>query len=91
MSNNIPSLETQKTATQFIIDIVLYILTFVTLVAVIYIMYAGFQVLVGGADEKKLEVVKKTVTNVIIGIVVMWLAYAIVTLIISVLDNTSTA
>jgi hypothetical protein len=41
-----PGLETEKTATRFVTDVVLYLLTFVTLVAVIYIIYAGFMVLV---------------------------------------------
>lgn len=66
-------------------NLILSFLTFVTLVAVVYILWSGFQVLTGGSDDKALDKAKKTIINVIIGIIVMWLAYAIVSWVIGAL------
>jgi hypothetical protein len=52
---------------------------------VIYVIYAGFQVLVGWSDEKALDKAKKTIINVVIGIIIMWIAYALVAWIIDAL------
>lgn len=71
---------------QAIMNLILSFLTFVTLVAVVYILWAGFQVLIGGSDEKARDKAVKTIINVIIGIIVMWLAYAIVSWVISALQ-----
>lgn len=71
--------------TQAIMNLILSFLTFVTLVAVVYILWSGFQVLTGGSDDKALDKAKKTIINVIIGIIVMWLAYAIVSWVIGAL------
>jgi len=80
-------LETDQTATEFVVSLVLYFLSFVTLVAVIYIIYAGFQLLISAGDDKKLGSAKNTIIYIILGIVVMWLAYAIVTFITSSLNQ----
>ncbi len=61
------------------------ILSFVTIVAVVYCLWAGFQIMTAGGDEEKVKSGRKTIIQVIIGIVVMWLAYAIVTWVIQAL------
>ncbi len=53
-------------------------LGFVTLIAVVYVLWAGFQILTAGGDEEKVKTGRKIVIQVIIGIVVMWLAYSVV-------------
>lgn len=60
-------------------------LQFVTLIAVIYCLWAGFQILTAGGEEEKVKTGRKIIINVIIGIVVMWLAYSVVTWVISAL------
>ncbi len=72
---------------QTVIGLILLALSFVTLVAVIYVIYAGFQVLVGGSDDKAIGKAKSTIINVVLGIIIMWLAYAIVTWLITALGN----
>ncbi len=72
---------------QTVIGVILLALSFVTLVAVIYVIYAGFQVLVGGSDDKAIGKAKSTIINVVLGIIIMWLAYAIVTWLITALGN----
>jgi Type IV secretion system pilin len=53
-------------------------MSFLSIIAVIYIIYAGFQMMTGGADEEKTKKTKAIITQVIIGIIIMWLAYPIV-------------
>ncbi len=69
---------TDKPLSVYAQSIVVYLLGFVTLVAVIYIIYAGFQVLIGGGDEEKMKKAKNIILYVIVGIVLMWFSYSIV-------------
>ncbi len=59
-------------------DIVQYLLGFISIIAVIYIIYAGFQVMIGWGDEEKTKKAKNIITYVVVGIIIMWLAYGIV-------------
>ncbi len=61
------------------------LLSLVTIIAVAYALYAGFQIMTAGGDEEKVKTGRKTIINVLIGIVVMWLAYAIVTFVLNAL------
>jgi type IV secretory pathway VirB2 component (pilin) len=61
----------------------------VTLIAVIYVIYAGFQIMTGGGDEEKMKKSRNTIFYVFIGIVIMWLAYALVTLVMTALKKTA--
>jgi type IV secretory pathway VirB2 component (pilin) len=80
---------TTKSISTYAVDIVQYFLGFVTLIAVIYIIYAGFQIMTGGGDEEKMKKSRNTILYVFIGIVIMWLAYALVTLVMTALKNTA--
>ena len=75
----------QKTAAQYAVDVVRYLLWFVTLVGVIYVIYAGFQLMTGAWDDEKVKKARQTIIYVIVGMVIMWLAYSLVTLILWVL------
>ena len=63
------------------------LLSLVTIIAVGYCLYAGFQIMTAGGDEEKVKTGRKTIINVLIGIVVMWLAYAIVTFVLRALTG----
>jgi hypothetical protein len=76
---------TQKTISVFISDMVLYFLSFVTIVAVIYIIFAGFQLMTWGGDEEKTKKARQIIIYVIAGIVLMWTAYWIVAIILDAL------
>lgn len=80
---------TNKPLSQFAQDIVAYFLTFVSLVGVIYIIYAGFQLMIGAWDEEKMKKTKKIILYVIIGVIIMWLAYSIVKWAINLTKQTS--
>ncbi len=69
---------TDKPISQYIQDIVKYLLGFVSIIGVIYIIYAGFQLMIGAGDEEKMKKARQIITYVILGIVLMWLAFGIV-------------
>jgi type IV secretory pathway VirB2 component (pilin) len=79
-------LETDRSASEYIQSIIVYLLSFISLIAVIYIIYAGFQILIGRGEEEKLKTQKQTIIYVIIGIVVIWLAWPITNFIFDVLN-----
>ena len=60
-------------------------LGFVTIIAVVYCIRAGFQILTAGGDEEKVKNGRTTIIQVVIGIVVMWLAYTIVNVVVGAL------
>jgi type IV secretory pathway VirB2 component (pilin) len=68
-------------------DIVIYLMTFISIIAVLYIIYAGFQILIGAGDEEKMKKAKNIVLYVTLGIILMWLSYSIVQWILSVIDQ----
>ncbi len=55
-----------------------FIATFLSLIAVIFIVYAGFSILTAWGDDEKVKKWKTTIINAVIGLVVIWLAYSIV-------------
>lgn len=73
------------TGEQAIMNLIKSFLQFVTIIAVVYVLWAGFQILTAGGDEEKVKTGRKIVIQVIIGIVVMWLAYAVVSWVIGAL------
>ncbi len=73
---------TKKTIAQYSQDVVKYLLGFITLIWVIYVIYAGFQIMTGAWDDEKMKKARQTIIYVLIGIIIMWLAYAIISLII---------
>jgi len=82
---SVTDLETTRSASEYIQDIVRYLLTFVTLIAVLYIIYAGFQILIWWGDEEKLKSSKQMIIYVLLGIIVMWLAWPITLFILNVI------
>ena len=66
-----------------ILNLIAKFLGFVTLIAVVYCLWAGFQILTAGGDEEKVKTGRKIIIQVIIGIVVMWLAYSVVSWVVS--------
>ncbi len=83
-------IEKDQTASEYIQGLVIYILSFLSLIAVIYIIYAWMMIMISGWDEEKLKAQKKTIISVIIWIVVIWLAYSIVLTVFNWLENEDT-
>ena len=72
-------------------DVIKYFLSFLTLIAVIYIMYAGAQMLLNPASEESGEKTKKIIISVILGISIIWFAWWIVSTIFYILNNDQVA
>jgi amino acid transporter len=60
-----------------------WILGFITVIAVLFIIYGGIQYITASGDENTMKSAKKTITTAIIGLIVAGLAFAIVTLVTS--------
>lgn len=61
-----------------IINIIRFILGFMTLVAVVFIIYGGFIWLTAGGNEDNVEKAKRIISAAVIGLIVVLLAWAIV-------------
>lgn len=72
-------------------DMVVYFLSFLSLIAVIYVMWAGAQMLLFPANEGTNEKTKKIIVSVILGITIIWFAWWIVSSTFFVLSGSVTS
>ena len=86
LGNNI----TTKPVSEYAQDVVIYLMTFVTIIGVIYVIWSGFRIMISAGDEDTVANSRKTILYVAIGIIVMWLAYSIVNFVIKFLEDTRT-
>lgn len=82
VKNGIPNIVTDRKFSVYIQDVVSYLLMFLGIVGVLYIIYAGFNVLTAGGDDDKLKKAKSTILHVTIGLLLIFLAYSIVQFVI---------
>jgi hypothetical protein len=61
-----------------ILNIVKYLLTFLGLIAVVFVMWAGFLWMTSEGDPAKIDKAKKTLVNAVIGVAIIISAFAIV-------------
>ncbi len=80
---------TEWTASAYIQKIVVYVLTFLKLIAVILIIYAWFNMLTSAWDEDKAKKSKTIIVFAIIGLLIIYLAWPITNFVIDVLSNTT--
>lgn len=82
VSGNINDIEKDRKFSVYIQDIIAYLLLFLGIVGVIYIIYAGFNVLTAAGDEDKVKKSKTTILHVFIGLILIFLAFSIVKFVI---------
>jgi len=82
----INDIEKNRKASVYIQDIVKYLLTFITVIAVIYVIYAWFKILTSAWNEDEVKKSKTTILSVLVWIVIIWLAYWIVRWILLVIN-----
>lgn len=87
VKRDLNDLETNRTASQYVQDIIRYLLTFITIIAVFYIIYAWFKILTSAWSDDEITKSKTTIVSVLVWIVIIWLSYAIVTWIIWVVTS----
>jgi cytochrome bd-type quinol oxidase subunit 2 len=61
-----------------VINVIRWLLGFMTLIAVVFIIYGGFVWLTAGGNEDRVEKAKQIITAAVIGLIVILLAWAIV-------------
>jgi len=66
-----------------VIKILQWVLGFLGLIAVIFILYGGLIWMTAGGNEEKVSKAKKILTAAVIGLVVVLIAWAIVTFVVS--------
>ena len=80
---NIGISNTTKTLQETLISVVNWVLALLGLIAVIMILYGGFVWLTAGGNEEKVASAKKIISAAIIGLIIVLLAYAIVTFVVN--------
>ncbi len=65
-----------------VINIIQWALGFLGLIAVILILYGGFIWMTAGGNEDKVATAKKIITAAVIGLIIILLAWAIVTFVV---------
>ncbi|MEA1937196.1 MAG: pilin [Patescibacteria group bacterium] len=70
---------------QSIVNLTNWILGFVTMIAVLMIIWGGIGYLTSAGDEDKARTGKKTLTYALIGLVVAGIAYALVNVVVSII------
>lgn len=80
-------IETQWTASDYIQRILIYLLTFLKLFAIILIIYAWFVMLTSIGNEERFKKWKTIIIFTIIWLIIIYLAWPIVTFIIWIFTN----
>jgi hypothetical protein len=81
----LPSTNTDPKAAA--VSIVRYLMTFLGIIAVIIILWGGFQWLTAGGNEDRVGSAKKTIIAGVIGLIIIIAAYAIVTIVVGFATN----
>jgi len=79
---------TSWTASAYIQKIVIYVLSFLKLVSVLIIIYAGFNMLTSSWNEEKVKKSKTIIVFAIIWLAIIYLAWPITNFVIDLLTNT---
>lgn len=78
VKGNINDIITDRPFHVWIQDVIAYLLLFLGIVGVIYIIYAGFNVLTAAGNDDKVKKSKATIFHVFIGLLLIFLAFSIV-------------
>lgn len=73
-----------------IINITNWVLGFVTILAVLFLIWGGLQYLTAAGNEDQVEKAKNTITYALLGLVVAAIAYAAVVVVVNVFIGTTT-
>ena len=85
----VTGIETERPLSEYIQDITVYILSFLTIVSVIYIIYAWFRILISVWDDEVIKKQKSTILYVVVWLAVIWLAYPILVFVLEILNSGS--
>lgn len=80
--------EDQVDVGEFIVSILEIVLSIVGLIAVVFLVWGGFKYMTASGDEERVKSAKGTMINAIIGLVIVLLAFAIIQVVATLLENT---
>jgi hypothetical protein len=86
-ANNIGLPNTSQDPKQAAVAIVRYLMGFLGIIAVVVILWGGFQWLTAGGNEDKVGSAKKTIIAGVIGLIIVIAAFAIVTIVVGFAKN----
>jgi len=86
-SGNSGTLTSAKTLPELVLIVLKMLLMFAGIVAVVLIVVGGFQYMTSGGNDEQAEKGKKALTNAVIGLVIVMLAFAIVQIITNTLTK----
>lgn len=89
VKDGIRDIQTQDKASVYLQKVVSYLLWFLGIVGVLYLIFAGFTIMTSSGDNEKVKKAKGTVTYVLAGLVLIFLAYSIVKFVVSVINGNS--
>ena len=87
VEHSLDDIETERSASEYIQDIVKFLLWFIYLVAVILVIYAWFNLFTWLWDEEKAKKSKTMIIYVIVWILIIFLAGPIVEFVLNVLNT----
>lgn len=74
---SVDGIETEKTASKYVQDVVAYLLWFTAFVVVVLIIYSWFIIITANGDEEKFKKAKTLIWYAILGTIIIFLAYPI--------------
>ena len=89
VKNNITDIRRDKRFSEYIQDVIIYLLSFLSLIAVALILWAGLIILTAAGEEDKVKRAKTIIFQAFIGLLIIFLAWAITTFIIGYSGNSS--
>jgi len=87
----VDDLENDRSASEYIQDVVAYVLSFLAIITVLIIIYAWFIILTSVGDDDKVSGAKKTIIYAFAGLVLIFLAFPIAEFMIDILTGTPDA
>lgn len=85
------NLQNTSDGEQLIRDVINWVLGFLALIAVVIILIAGFEWMTAGGNDKKVETAQKRLKYGLIGLLIIFFAYGIVTFVFSSLRDIPTS
>lgn len=86
VKGGINNIVTERKFSQYVQDVVAYLLLFLGIVGVLYLIYAGLMIMTSSGDEDQVKKSKGTIKYVLAGVVLIFLAYSIVTFLFKILN-----
>lgn len=82
----IDAIETQRSFSQYVQDIAIYILNFLAFIAIFVIIYAWFNMLLSLWDEEKAKKSKQIITYAILWLIIIYIAWPLIDFVVWILN-----